>query len=288
LDRYQHQGERLVLISLARTNDQHGNNDLLRLALQVFNLGEYRRKLAPEYGNADFFRPDNETGNKLREQVCELALEDVVRWFKEEDGEVAVVDATNTTKKRRRLLYKTLVEENKFSLFFVESLCNREAIVENNIKEVKVKVMSPDYKDRQKTEEEVVADFKERIKHYERLYETLDEREESDYSFLKIFNAGEKVLVHKHEGHIQNRIVYYLMNVHITPRTIYLSRHGESTFNLEGRLGGDPPLSDRGSRYATRLAEYVEGLGHAKLKVWTSWLQRTIQTTKHIGGVQER
>lgn len=36
--------------------------------------------------------------------------------------------------------------------------------------------------------------------------------------------AGEKVLVHKHEGHLQARIVYYLMNIHITPRTIYLTR----------------------------------------------------------------
>ncbi len=44
---------------------------------------------------------------------------------------------------------------------------------------------------------------------------------------MKIFNAGEKVLVHKHEGHIQSRIVYYLMNVHITHKTIYLTRHGK-------------------------------------------------------------
>ena len=83
---------------------------------------------------------------------------------------------------------------------------------------------SPDYK--KYDGDEVVKDFYARIKHYEDLYETLDEAQEGDYSFLKIFNAGEKVLVHKHEGHIQSRIVYYLMNIHITPRTIYLTRHG--------------------------------------------------------------
>ena len=42
--------------------------------------------------------------------------------------------------------------------------------------------------------------------------------------------------VHKHEGHIQSRIVYYLMNVHITPRTIYLTRHGESYNNVIGTM----------------------------------------------------
>ena len=74
--------------------------------------------------------------------------------------------------------------------------------------------------------DEVVTDFRKRIRHYETMYETIDEEEEHDYSFIKVFDAGKKVLVHKHEGHIQSRIVYYLMNVHITPRTIYMARHG--------------------------------------------------------------
>ena len=75
-----------------------------------------------------------------------------------------------------------------------------------------------------------MEDFKQRIKNYEEVYETLDEKDEKEYSFLKIFNCGEKVLVHKHEGHVQSRIVYYLMNVHITKRTLYLARHGELLF----------------------------------------------------------
>ena len=49
---------------------------------------------------------------------------------------------------------------------------------------------------------------------------------ETIVNFFQVFDAGKKILVHKHEGHIQSRIVYYLMNVHITPRTIYLARHG--------------------------------------------------------------
>ncbi len=46
---------------------------------QVFNLGEYRRKILPSYTNADFFSSDNEEGNRLRERVCTEALEDVLR-----------------------------------------------------------------------------------------------------------------------------------------------------------------------------------------------------------------
>lgn len=72
--------------------------------------------------------------------------------------------------------------------------------------------------------EEALQDFLLRIKHYQERYEPLDEVKEMHLSFMKVYNTGEKVLVHKHEGHIQSRVVYYLMNIHIMPRTIYLVR----------------------------------------------------------------
>lgn len=121
-----------------------------------------------------------------------------------------------------------------------------------------------------------------------RLYETIDEETEPNLSYLKIFDTGRKVEVHKHEGHIQARIVYYLMNVHITPRTIYLARHGESYNNVIGRLGGDSKLTPRGEEFAKKLANYVNQLEHPNFKVWTSWMKRTIDTAKHIDFDQER
>ena len=36
------------------------------------------------------------------------------------------------------------------------------------------------------------------------------------------------------------------------------------------------------------LGEYVEQLPHPRLKIWTSWLKRSIETANHINGVQER
>ena len=98
----------------------------------------------------------------------------------------------------------------------------------------------------------------ERIKHYEEIYEPISEEDESHFSFIKVclkynfnsnstnstnsllstsqlFNAGEKYVIHKHEGYLQSKIVYWIMNVHITPRTIYLTRHGESEHNKLGK-----------------------------------------------------
>ncbi len=105
---------------------------------------------------------------------------------------------------------------------------------------------------------------------------------------MKIFNAGEKVLVHRHEGHIQSRVVYYLMNIHIIPRSIYLTRHGESVYNLLGRIGGDAELSERGWEYSKALAKYISEQNIPRLRVWTSQLRRTAQTAEAIKAPQER
>ena len=46
------------------------------------------------------------------------------------------------------------------------------------------------------------------------------------------------------------RIVYYLMNIKVVPRTIYLSRHGQSHYNSLKKLGGDSDLTDCGEEYS--------------------------------------
>jgi len=251
---------------------------------KVFNLGDYRRKVEGcAMPSHDFFDTGNAEGMKIRTQVCEDALADMFSWI-DSDGEVAVFDATNTTQERRKFLYQQIVVERGFKLFFVESICDDNTIIESNIKEVKI--ASPDYANF--GEEEVVRDFRMRIEHYEAQYKPLDEALEPEYSFMKIFNCGKKVLVHKHEGHIQSRIVYYLMNIHVVPRTIYLCRHGQSLYNSETRLGGDSELTECGQEYSEKLASYINSLAIENLVVWTSWLKRTVQTAQHIKGHQER
>jgi 6-phosphofructo-2-kinase/fructose-2,6-biphosphatase 2 len=93
-------------------------------------------------------------------------------------------------------------------------------------------------------------------------------------------------VIHKHEGYLQSKIVYWVMNVHITPRTIYLTRHGESEHNRAGKIGGDSDISERGQQYAYALSYFFNQQTIPGLRVWTSWLKRTIQTSAHISGPQ--
>ena len=249
---------------------------------KAFNVGEYRRAATDKYRSHDFFRSDNKEAQEIRQKCALMAVDDACQ-FLQSGGEVAVLDATNTTRQRRKLLVEHVKNQHKFKIFFVESICDDPTIIEANILEVKV--CSPDYEGVDKNS--AVQDFLQRIEHYRVHYEPLEHELDKDLSYIQIFNQGERFMVHKLAGHLQSRVVYYLMNIHVLPRTIYLTRHGESEMNLTGRIGGDSGLSQRGTQYSEKLAKYVEEENIPSLRVWTSELVRTKETAQHIQAHKE-
>src|SRR5690606_17902 len=70
---------------------------------RVFNVGGYRREHLGRYDGHAFFDPDNREAVAARRRLAALALEDMVSWL-EGEGEVAVFDATNTTRERRAII----------------------------------------------------------------------------------------------------------------------------------------------------------------------------------------
>ena len=86
------------------------------------------------------------------------------------------------------------------------------------------------------------------------------------------------------------RIVQFLTNMHATHQTIYLTRHGQSEYNYQGKIGGDSGLSMMGEKFAVALAKYCvdtltkdpETKAPRPCRLWTSSLQRTILTARHI------
>lgn len=87
------------------------------------------------------------------------------------------------------------------------------------------------------------------------------------------------------------------MNLHTLPRTFYLTRHGQSEYNLVGKIGGDSGLSVNGEEYARRLGKFANDVIATKnvknengeevkvpvpARLWTSTLRRTKETAKFI------
>lgn len=64
-------------------------------------------------------------------------------------------------------------------------------------------------------------------------------------------------------------------------------QHGESEFNVLGKVGGDAVLSTRGERYAQALATKFNAMRIPDLRVLTSRLRRTIATARGVEAPQE-
>ncbi|XP_040391611.1 6-phosphofructo-2-kinase/fructose-2,6-bisphosphatase 2 isoform X2 [Cygnus olor] len=276
----------IVMIGLPARGKTYVSKKLTRYLnwIGVPTRGVYRREAVKSYKSYDFFRHDNKEAMEIRKRCALVALEDVKAYLLEECGQIAVFDATNTTRERRDLILN-FAKENAFKVFFVESVCDDPEVIAANILEVKVS--SPDYPERNR--ENVMDDFLKRIECYKVTYQPLDPDEyDKDLSFIKVINVGQRFLVNRVQDYIQSKIVYYLMNIHVQPRTIYLCRHGESEYNLVGKIGGDSGLSPRGKQFAQALKKFIEEQEIVDLKVWTSQLKRTIQTAESLGVTYEQ
>jgi len=242
----------------------------------LFNVGNYRREHIGSLQSHDFFDPHNEAGVRQRTEVALMALDDMMGWFGE-GGEVAIYDATNSTRARRSLI-RDRCEREGVRVLFIESLCD-EATVEANVRATKLD--SPDYVGIDP--DEAVRDFRARIEHYAAVYEPVDE---SEGSYIKLIDVGRQVNVNRITGYLSSRLVSFLVNLHNVPRPIWLTRHGQAEYNTVGRIGGNTHLSELGTRYAQNLKRFFDEriMPAGPVEVWTSTLVRTHETAAILGG----
>eukprot|EP00898_Chlorokybus_atmophyticus_P008100 jgi/Chlat1/8291/Chrsp78S07733 len=243
-----------------------------------FNVGRYRRRYYGASQLADFFSGDNQYAKEARWKAAEAAMNDMLDWMIR-GGQVGVFDATNSTVDRRQKLKE--VCDSRCKIIFLESICTDAGVIEANARE-KIR-SSPDYIETT-DHEAALEDFKNRLRNYETVYEPVQTDEGSYIKLIDMHSGEGQIQINAISGYLQSRIVFFLLNIHITPRPIYLTRHGESMYNLVGKIGGDTGLTERGQVYSKKLAAFIEErlpAGQA-CSVWTSTLRRTIQTAEHF------
>ncbi|KAF8759101.1 Bifunctional 6-phosphofructo-2-kinase fructose-2,6-bisphosphate 2-phosphatase [Rhizoctonia solani] len=284
----------VAMVGLPARGKSYLSNKLTRY-LKVFNVGQLRRSKArakkeksgiTEDHTASYFSHSDDKASQLREALAEECLENLISWLKK-GGNVAIheflpimIQTPRTAQHLeafREKIAARVAEEPGLVTLFLESCCDDPAVIAANIA-LKVSSGDPDYA--HMSREDAERDFRNRIKHYEEVYETMTE---PHLSYVKIINIGSQVQMYRIHGYLQSRIAFYLMNLHLKPRSIFMSRHGESQFNVEGKIGGDAPLSARGRQYASALPKLVrDNIKDAELTVWTSTLQRTIETAAQL------
>jgi 6-phosphofructo-2-kinase len=66
-------------------------------------------------------------------------------------------------------------------------------------------------------------DFKDRVRSYEQVYETIEDNEDSsNIQYIKLYNVGQKVVTRNCKGYLPSQVAFYLQNIHIGPRKVLL------------------------------------------------------------------
>lgn len=72
-----------------------------------------------------------------------------------------------------------------------------------------------------------------------------------------MIDVGRKVIHHLLQGFLTGVISSYLTTFNLAPRQIWITRHGQSTDNERGKLGGNSDLTSRGRAYGTVLYNFI-------------------------------
>lgn len=235
---------------------------------RIFNAGELRRKFArttsmgykPEDSSsqslADFFDPRNRENVSRRDEIALSALDELLDWIVLDSRSVGILDATNSTTERRRLVLERIRARvgTKLPVVFLESCCFDQEILERNFR---LKLRGPDYKSQ--NPEKALQDFRRRVALYEQSYTPLGQVEEDeDVSYVQVIDVGRKMNTHMIQGFLSTQVVEYMLGFNLTERQLWMSCSGESMDDAVGRIGRQSALSNDGKQYANALAQLVQ------------------------------
>jgi 6-phosphofructo-2-kinase / fructose-2,6-biphosphatase 4 len=225
----------------------------------------------------------------LRNKILKKCREDIINFLENEKGQVAIYDAVNPLSNGRKALAKEFAKR-KIETLFIESACDDIKIIEENVRSVKIS--SPDYKGW--IPEDAVKDYLARINARIPHFESMSEK---DLHWVRIMNGGENVMVNQCKfGYLSQRIVFYLLNLHIKSRQTYFARVGST--NEEDSYKVDASLNQQGREYAQKMTEalikhreeerqaIVDRGGPTNalkpLTIWTSTRRRTLETAYYL------
>ncbi|MDL2207588.1 6-phosphofructo-2-kinase/fructose-2,6-bisphosphatase [Desulfovibrio sp. OttesenSCG-928-M16] len=235
---------------------------------RIFNNGELRRELlGPQSSLPEFYHPDNAEGRSRREHLARVNAAAARTWL-EEEGQVAILDATNAGLPRRDFLRSFLAGQ---PILYVECVNDDPDLIAASVLR---KTRSPEFA--HLDQNEAVNSFMERIGYYERIYSP--PRDEGCY--VRVDTLRNRIL----EEVMPLRIPFYIrirdVLVSDWVSNLYLARHGQSLFNVEGRIGGDASLTEKGRAQARALAGHFQDM-HIPY-VFTSLRRRAKETAAPI------
>ncbi|MCP4667400.1 MAG: AAA family ATPase, partial [Deltaproteobacteria bacterium] len=213
---------------------------------RIFNNGDLRRRHARrDTFQPEFYDPMNQDGVALRETFALMNMRRAKAYLGN-NGQVAILDATNVSRKRREKTVSLLKDQ---PILFIECMNDNDDILDASIL---TKIAHPEL--RHLDRNTAVDVFKQRIHYYNTIYQPLM----YEKNRVKLDSLNNMIL----EEEIVEDIPYYDrirdFLVTDTVKNLFLIRHGETYFNLEDRIGGDSPLTAYGKAQAEAMARYFK------------------------------
>ncbi|VEU20227.1 DEKNAAC101051 [Brettanomyces naardenensis] len=263
----------IVLVGLparGKTNLSIGLCRYLRwlgVRANLFHFGDYRREQKR-------LKPRDEDAAEVRMKLRKVVINDMINFYRNEQGQVAIFDGVNGLSSERLELFEQMKQQNVRTIF-IESEVDDPLLLRANINDA---TNSPDYENWD--QQSAVDDYTNRINVVSKGYEPMTEK---DVTWIRTENFGRTMLVNqlKHDF-LMTKIIFYLMNVNIKSGSVYFARCS----NNKLRFKSDPPLDDKGCKYMDKLyntlLEHFREKGEENgfpqdLEVWTSTRLRTKQ-----------
>lgn len=176
-------------------------NHYTRYKTKIFNCGKVRRQtlnsndLKP-FHDYQCFDPNNQLFKFKREFIAMQSLNNIIDELNDNNINVGILDATNTTLERRSNLVKfikekTINDEFKLNnLIILDVKCNNLQMIKYNIH---AKTKNDDY--RNYDIQKAIDDFTKRLDNYEKAYEPITDDELIQYqgvlsSYMLMENGG--------------------------------------------------------------------------------------------------
>lgn len=195
-----------------------------------YNAGDIRRRLRSNISDSsEFFDPSNDQAKLARDAYAFVALRNLIDDLKLGIINLGILDATNTTIKRREKLIRSIRESNVAAkhVIILDVQCDDQRLLAYNFSR---KVNNMDYVS--KDYSSAIHDFKDRFHNYTKAYQSVSEEELKDYdgtvdSYIKVVNGVERYEIHLRK-HFEDSPLFgvmkdFLQNYKFRERTSYLN-----------------------------------------------------------------
>jgi len=234
----------------------------------IFNNGDVRRRIIPENtSQPEFYNPQNTEAAAIRERIATINIAEA-KAFLSADGEIAILDATNVSRKRRETLRQSLTNH---PILFVECINDDPEILALSV-ERKTRLREFAHL----TPEQARKSFTKRIGYYRHIYDPPDEVD----NLVRLDTLNNRIIAE----HVRAELPHYgrirdlLMSDWI--KNLFLVRHAQSVYNLANRVGGDAELTEKGRAQAWALSRHF--IGTPLPYIFTSTLRRTLEMAEPL------